>query len=243
MSELTHSCWCPPSGRPYQFVSDMSTLSRWPGQGQSPHQTERQQILNIFHLFVCHHWLTANTASDPAGLWERDDRTNWNILFVDTISSRPASVSGDSQRDGSKKIKTVITDQTRRSNAAPSFNSNSRFFVTGNYSWKCEPVDYSQDPEALRALDLAWIFYFSKIIDMIDSVIFLLKKKSSHLSFLHIFHHGIMPFYCWWGPRFVGGGQSGFGAFLNAGVHTVMYLYYFLASFGPEIQKYLWWKK
>ena len=58
MSELTHSCWCPPSGRPYQFVSDMSTLSRWPGQGQSPHQTVRQQILNIFHLFVCHHWLT-----------------------------------------------------------------------------------------------------------------------------------------------------------------------------------------
>ena len=43
--------------------------------------------------------------------------------------------------------------------------------------------------------------------------------------------------------RFVGGGQSGFGAFLNAGVHTVMYLYYFLATFGPEIQKYLWWKK
>ena len=76
-----------------------------------------------------------------------------------------------------------------------------RFFVSGSYSWRCEPVDYSQDAEALRALNLAWIFYFSKIIDMIDSVIFLMKKKFSHLSFLHVFHHGIMPFYCWWGPR------------------------------------------
>lgn len=73
--------------------------------------------------------------------------------------------------------------------------------MSGNYSWKCEPVDYSQDPEALRALNMAWIFYFSKIIDMTDSVVFLLKKKYSHLSFLHVFHHGIMPFYCWWGPR------------------------------------------
>ena len=43
--------------------------------------------------------------------------------------------------------------------------------------------------------------------------------------------------------RFVGGGQGGFSAFLNAGVHTVMYLYYLLASFGPGIQRYLWWKK
>ena len=43
--------------------------------------------------------------------------------------------------------------------------------------------------------------------------------------------------------RFVGGGHSGFLAFLNAGVHTVMYLYYLLAACGPGIQKYLWWKR
>ena len=30
--------------------------------------------------------------------------------------------------------------------------------------------------------------------------------------------------------RFVGGGHGGFAAFLNMGVHTVMYLYYFLAG-------------
>ena len=43
--------------------------------------------------------------------------------------------------------------------------------------------------------------------------------------------------------RFVGGGQSGFGPFLNSGVHMVMYLYYFLAACGPSLQKYLWWKR
>lgn len=30
---------------------------------------------------------------------------------------------------------------------------------------------------------------------------------------------------------------------MNALVHVLMYLYYGLASCGPKIQKYLWWKK
>lgn len=30
---------------------------------------------------------------------------------------------------------------------------------------------------------------------------------------------------------------------LNASVHVVMYSYYFLSALGPEVQKYLWWKK
>ena len=35
-----------------------------------------------------------------------------------------------------------------------------------------------------------------------DSVFFVLKKKFGHLSFLHVLHHGIMPFETWWGVRF-----------------------------------------
>jgi elongation of very long chain fatty acids protein 7 len=39
------------------------------------------------------------------------------------------------------------------------------------------------------------------------------------------------------------GGHSTFFGFLNTGVHVVMYTYYMLAAMGPEMQKYLWWKK
>ena len=77
-----------------------------------------------------------------------------------------------------------------------------RFYVTGSYSWACQPIDYSNDPEALRALNMAWFFYISKFVDMFDSFFFVLKKKFTHLSFLHVFHHGIMPFECWWGARY-----------------------------------------
>merc|ERR1712110_354656 len=87
------------------------------------------------------------------------------------------------------------------------------------------------------------VYYFSKFIDLADSMFFVARKKFTHLSPLHVIHHGTLPLLCWWGPRFVGGGQSGFGPFLNSGVHMVMYLYYFLAACGPSIQKYLWWKR
>ena len=117
------------------------------------------------------------------------------------------------------------------------------FYVSGNYSWQCEPVDYSNSPTAMRALNLAWWYFFSKFIDLFDSFFFVARKKFGHLSALHVIHHSTLPWLCWWGPRFVGGGQSGFGPFLNSGVHTVMYLYYLLAACGPQVQKYLWWKK
>jgi len=117
------------------------------------------------------------------------------------------------------------------------------FYMTGEYSWTCQPVDYSDSPAGKRALNLAWWYFFSKFIDLADSLFFVARKKFSHLSPLHIIHHGTLPWLCWWGPRFVGGGQSGFGPFLNSWVHSVMYLYYFLSACGPSLHKYLWWKR
>jgi len=117
------------------------------------------------------------------------------------------------------------------------------FFVTGDYSWHCEPVDYSDNKDAMRVLSLGWWYFFSKFIDLLDTVFFIMRKKYNQVSPLHVIHHSTLPWLSWWGPRFVGGGQAGFGPFLNSGVHTVMYFYYMCAAFGPGMQKYLWWKK
>ena len=112
-----------------------------------------------------------------------------------------------------------------------------------HYSWTCQPVDYSNDEKAIIALDATWWYFFSKFIDFFDSFFFVLRKKFSHLSVLHVVHHGGLPIAVWFGPRFVGGGHSTFCGLLNTAVHVVMYLYYFLAALGPQVQPYLWWKR
>ena len=37
------------------------------------------------------------------------------------------------------------------------------FYMTGEYNWVCQPVDYGTSPLAKRALNLAWWYYFSKV--------------------------------------------------------------------------------
>ena len=94
-------------------------------------------------------------------------------------------------------------------------------------------MDYSTQPEAQRALALAWWFYLSKFIDFFDSIFFILRCKWSHLSTLHVVHHATLPFFSWFGPKFAGGGNTTFGGMWNSLVHVAMYSYYFLSACGP----------
>lgn len=112
-----------------------------------------------------------------------------------------------------------------------------------HYNWQCQPVDYSHSYTGLAALDVTWWYFISKFLDFFDSFFFVLRKKFSHLSTLHVVHHGGLPLFVWLGPRFVGGGHTTFCGFLNSGVHVAMYLYYFLAALGPQVKRFLWWKK
>jgi len=113
----------------------------------------------------------------------------------------------------------------------------------GRYSFRCQPVDYSNDPMALRMVNVCWWFYFSKFIELFDTVFFVLRKKYSQVTFLHVFHHGIMPVSWWFGVKFVPGGFGTFHAWLNSFIHFMMYIYYGMSAMGPQYQKYLWWKK
>ncbi|KAJ8309202.1 hypothetical protein KUTeg_014076 [Tegillarca granosa] len=112
-----------------------------------------------------------------------------------------------------------------------------------DYSLGCQPVDYSNSPKAIRMARAIWLFLITKYIELSDTVFFVLRKKQNQLTFLHVYHHGWLPFSWWLGVKFVPGGFGTFHAWINAFVHTVMYLYYGLAALGPSVQKYLWWKK
>uniref|UniRef100_A0A182PLE4 Elongation of very long chain fatty acids protein n=1 Tax=Anopheles epiroticus TaxID=199890 RepID=A0A182PLE4_9DIPT len=97
-------------------------------------------------------------------------------------------------------------------------------WLTGHYNFRCQPVDYSNHPKTLR-------FFF------------VMRKKSSQVSTLHVIHHGCMPMSVWFGVKFTPGGHSTFFGLLNTFVHIVMYTYYLFTALGPQFQKYLWWKK
>lgn len=112
-----------------------------------------------------------------------------------------------------------------------------------NYSYSCQTVDYSDDPDETRIAKALWWYYFSKLVEFLDTVFFIARKKNNQVSFLHVYHHASM-FPIWWiGVKWVAGGQSFFGAMINSGIHVIMYSYYGISALGPEFQKYLWWKR
>nr|XP_022916067.1 elongation of very long chain fatty acids protein AAEL008004-like [Onthophagus taurus] len=116
-------------------------------------------------------------------------------------------------------------------------------WLTGKYNWRCQPVNYSTDPETMEMVSASWWYFISKFTEFLDTFFFVLRKKNNHISTLHVIHHGVMPMSVWFGVKFTPGGHSTFFGFLNTFVHIVMYTYYMLSAFGPSVQKYLWWKK
>lgn len=61
---------------------------------------------------------------------------------------------------------------------------------------------------------------------------------------LHLYHHMIVPVIgflgCWLSPLMP---SLGLFAVINCFIHVVMYTYYGLSAIGPQMAKYLWWKK
>ncbi|KAL4302420.1 hypothetical protein GQ457_10G023290 [Hibiscus cannabinus] len=77
----------------------------------------------------------------------------------------------------------------------------------------------------------AHIFYLSKILEFIDTLLIILSKSKQRLTFLHVYHHGTVVVMCY---LWLNTSQSLFPVALvtNATVHVVMYLYYLLCAVG-----------
>lgn len=78
-----------------------------------------------------------------------------------------------------------------------------------------------------------------KTIDLIETGVFVLRKKFNQVSFLHVYHHIstiLVTFMC---AKYFPGGMFSMQMLINGSVHVVMYTYYLLASLGPSWQKVL----
>ncbi|KZC08760.1 Elongation of very long chain fatty acids protein 1 [Dufourea novaeangliae] len=112
-----------------------------------------------------------------------------------------------------------------------------------DYSYTCQPVDYSNNPNTLRMMRAVHFYFMCKLIELLDTVFFVLRKKNRQITFLHIYHHSLMPICAWIGCRYLPNGHGTLLGVINAFIHVIMYMYYMLSSMGPHMNKYLWWKK
>ncbi|KAL3724127.1 hypothetical protein ACJRO7_036190 [Eucalyptus globulus] len=84
----------------------------------------------------------------------------------------------------------------------------------------------------------AYVFYLSKILEFVDTLLIILSGSTRRLSFLHVYHHATVVIMCY---VWLNTSQSFFPVALtvNSSVHVLMYAYYFLCSVGLRPK----WKK
>nr|KAF6461783.1 ELOVL fatty acid elongase 5 [Molossus molossus] len=94
----------------------------------------------------------------------------------------------------------------------------------------------------MKIIRVLWWYYFSKLIEFMDTFFFILRKNNHQITVLHVYHHASMLNIWWFVMNWVPCGHSYFGATLNSFIHILMYSYYGLSSV-PSMRPYLWWKK
>lgn len=113
----------------------------------------------------------------------------------------------------------------------------------GAYSYTCQPIDYSNSKNGVGMAYTAYIYFLSKIVELLDTVFFVLRKKFSQITVLHVTHHASIAWLMYWGVKYFPGGHGSFQGFANSFVHIFVYSYYLLSALGPRVAPFLWWKK
>lgn len=117
-----------------------------------------------------------------------------------------------------------------------------RLVDNGRSFFNCRGVelDFSQEVEIAM---LSELFLRSRVLDFLDTIWFVLRKKQSHISFLHVFHHSYVPLVAYLATRMVPISPNAMSfPFVNSFIHIIMYSYYFMATF-KSLQPFLWWKR
>lgn len=91
-------------------------------------------------------------------------------------------------------------------------------------------------------MNLLWIL--NKYADLIDTVIFVLRRKFVQVSFLHVYHHVIVIYYAYMSFVETPGGFQRLSGLMNTIVHAIMYAYYFASIYDRAlVQRFFDYKK
>lgn len=59
-----------------------------------------------------------------------------------------------------------------------------------------------------QIINVLWWYYFSKLIEFMDTFFFILRKNNHQITFLHIYHHASMLNIWWFVMNWLPCGQS-----------------------------------
>lgn len=95
---------------------------------------------------------------------------------------------------------------TRNELKAPSaFQLATSGWIQGTHSIKCQPVDYSDHPQAMYILRAFYWTYFLKLAELLETIFFSLRCKTNQITMLHVYHHVSTLTIAWLACKYIGG--------------------------------------
>jgi len=79
---------------------------------------------------------------------------------------------------------------------------------------------------------MLWWLLFLKLFDYVETCVFVLRKKQNQVSFLHLL--------AWYNLKYILDERGSLLTLLNCAVHVIMYIYYFIAAWSPELQQMIY---
>ncbi|XP_074637806.1 very long chain fatty acid elongase 7-like [Acropora palmata] len=75
-----------------------------------------------------------------------------------------------------------------------------------NFNYLCQSVPYIRGDEKQNRLARAvYIYWLSKFVEALETIFFILRKKNSQVSFLHVYHHTTMFILGWAAAKWLPG--------------------------------------
>ncbi|XP_039437217.1 elongation of very long chain fatty acids protein AAEL008004-like [Culex pipiens pallens] len=106
-----------------------------------------------------------------------------------------------------------------------------------DHFYRCVETDFSDDPKAVKMSEVTWYILFIKFTELLETILFVLRKKQNQVSFLHVYHHISTFFIAYIFCKYVGGSMLVFSIVANSIVHIIMYSYYFISAYDVAIFK------
>lgn len=97
-------------------------------------------------------------------------------------------------------------------------------------------------PDTPKIRNLVFLHHLTKYVDLIDTLLIILRKKNNQLSFLHVYHHStVLIIWAWVVSTWPKEGTAAYvyGAWINSWIHVGMYAYYLCTTLNLQVPIFL----